>query len=109
MPRFIKFLIGLFKYLKKKKGTKSFFYTNDLRSLIDAIIRELGNTSNNELKKQYVTLMYHLILTPEYKKEKHRAEDIEELFDSLLELEDEEEIDDEIKEYIENIKELQLL
>jgi len=74
MPRFLKFLMGLFKYLKRKKsGEKSFFYTNDLRSLIDAIIRELGNTSNVELKKQYVILMYHLILTPEYKKEKHRA------------------------------------
>jgi hypothetical protein len=51
MPRCIKFLMGLFKYLKKKKGTKSFFYSNDLRSLIDALIRELGNTSNNLLKK----------------------------------------------------------
>jgi uncharacterized protein YerC len=53
--------------------------------------------------------MYHLILTPEYKKEKHRASDIDELFDSLLELEDEEEIDEEIREYIENIKDLELL
>jgi hypothetical protein len=51
MPLCIKFLMGLFKYLKKKKGTKSFFYSNDLRSLIDALIRELGNTSNNLLKK----------------------------------------------------------
>jgi len=47
-PRYNKFLLAIFEYLKEKE-IDSFFYTNDLRALIDILVRELSNTENEEL------------------------------------------------------------
>jgi len=76
----LKLIHNVFEFEKTKE---TFFYTNDLKALLDILIREITNTSSDEIRVMYLNILPALLKTKEYQTIKHRPSDIKQLCDDL--------------------------
>jgi len=65
-----------------------FFYTNDCRALVDIVMREVGNVSDDELRLMYLNVLNELIHTQFYSKEHHRSGEIKEMLNDCQYIDD---------------------
>jgi len=80
LDKTLKFCAEIFRFVKTKN---EFFYSNDLDGLVDIIHREFVNTSELNLKIDYLRVLFDLIQTDEYKKTKKMASEFKEAFEEL--------------------------
>jgi Protein of unknown function (DUF2013). len=80
LDKCLKFISDIFGYDKTRD---EFFYSNDLNSLIDILIREFVNSDTVQLKVGYLDVLKNAIGCKEYQQKKHRVDDIKEIFDEL--------------------------
>ena len=99
----LKFVSDIFSY---EKTRDDFFYSNDLFTLLDIIIREFVNHDDIELKLNYLGALHGLLKCKNYQKTKPRLSDIQEIFDEITYGED---VDQKILDKIEVIKSSGLL
>eukprot|EP01017_Pseudomicrothorax_dubius_P031600 TRINITY_DN4053_c0_g1_i2.p1 TRINITY_DN4053_c0_g1~~TRINITY_DN4053_c0_g1_i2.p1 ORF type:complete len:294 (+),score=82.55 TRINITY_DN4053_c0_g1_i2:156-1037(+) len=66
------------------KPDEGFLYHNDLKALIEILIRELRNTPNMTLKDQTLETIQVLVKTKDYQKEKPHSSDIVDLANELI-------------------------
>ena len=78
--KILKLIIDLYVTLKKT----DFFYINDLKVVIDVIMREVANTSNESLRALYLKSLKGILPSDEYRKNNHRKSDIKTLLDDIL-------------------------
>lgn len=91
---------------ENEKTKESFFYTNDLKALVDILVREISNTSSDEIRMMYLNILPGLLNTKEYQTSKHRAEDIKQMCDDLA---FSEEISEDCRKKVDQILELGVL
>ena len=99
----LKLLKSIFEYPKTKE---SFFYTNDLKALVDILVREVTDTSSDEIRLMYLNIIPGLIQTKEYQNTNHRSADMKQLCDDLS---FSEEVSDDCRKKVEEILNLNVL
>jgi len=77
LDRTLKFVHEVFRFDKTRD---EFFYSNDLNSLIDIVIREFTDCESIDLKVRYLEVLEGIFWTKDYAKGKHRYDDINEIF-----------------------------
>lgn len=80
LEKCLKFVSDIFAYDKTRD---EFFYSNDLNSLIDILIREFVNSDTVQLKVGYLDVLQKAMTCKEYQQKKHRVDDIKEVFDEM--------------------------
>jgi hypothetical protein len=78
--KILRLILDLYVTLKRT----DFFYINDLKVVIDVIMREVANTSNENLRALYIQSLKAILPTDEYRKNNHRKSDIKTLLDDIL-------------------------
>ena len=76
----LKLVSEVFAY---EKTRDDFFYSNDLFTLLDIIIREFVNNDDTDLKLAYLDALEGLITCQNFQKTKPRVSDINEVFDEV--------------------------
>ena len=76
----LKMVYEVFAY---EKTRDDFFYSNDLFTLLDIIIREFVNNDDVTLKLAYLDALKGLIQCQNFQKTKPRVDDINEIFDEV--------------------------
>ena len=99
----LKFVSDVFAFDKTRDD---FFYSNDLFTLLDIILREFVNNGDVEAQLAYLNALHGLIKTNNFQKTKPRASDINEIFDEVIYSGD---ADAKLLEKIEEIKNSNLL
>ncbi|XP_033109564.1 NCK-interacting protein with SH3 domain-like [Anneissia japonica] len=78
----VKFLADIFS----STHTSNIFYTNDMRVLIDIIIRQLTDLcSGDKNRTEYISLVHSILQVTSYSEHRHRRDDLEKCFRSIAE------------------------
>jgi len=76
------------------KETSNIFFTNDLKVLIDIILRQLTDRPHGDkVRTQFLSLFYDMITNSNYKEHRHRNNEFGECFTNIL-VDDENDIED---------------
>ena len=62
---------------------ESFFYTNDMRTLTDVLLREVQQTSDEDLRVMYFEVLKLVIKSTDFKTHRHREADMREVMDVM--------------------------
>ena len=76
LAKSLKFVVDI---LEDPSTKDDFFYTNDLKALMDILLREIANISSDEERLLYLNALGAILNTSFYKKEKHRSGEISDL------------------------------
>jgi len=76
--KLLKFTCDILTYPKTKDD---FFYTNDANEVMNILLREIANTSSDELRRMYLNVLEAMLDTEFYKKERPRSKDIKPVLD----------------------------
>ncbi|GLV41728.1 uncharacterized protein CBL_00341 [Carabus blaptoides fortunei] len=78
-------ILKLFIDMFGKESTASLFYTNDVKVLIDIIVRQLSDLSPGDKKReQYLRLCRRILRNTNYNEHRHRYDDIHKCFTRIL-------------------------
>ncbi|KAL7305713.1 hypothetical protein TKK_0001967 [Trichogramma kaykai] len=77
-------ILKLFIDLFASDDTASLFYTNDIKVLIDIILRQLFDISPGEKRRQYLELCRRVLHTSSYEEHRHRSEDVLKCFTRIF-------------------------
>ncbi|KAF5304952.1 hypothetical protein FQA39_LY09426 [Lamprigera yunnana] len=78
-------LLKLFLDLFSQKSTAKLFYTNDIKVLIDIIVRNISDLSpGDKRRQQYLELCRRVMRTTKYNEHLHRKEDILKCFTRIF-------------------------
>ncbi|XP_060527964.1 NCK-interacting protein with SH3 domain [Cylas formicarius] len=78
-------LLKLFKDLFSRRGTANLFYTNDVKVLIDIIVRNIADLSPGDKKRHdYLELCRRVMRNTNYSEHRHRIEDILKCFTRIF-------------------------
>ncbi|XP_016837235.1 NCK-interacting protein with SH3 domain isoform X1 [Nasonia vitripennis] len=77
-------ILKLFVDLFTSDETASLFYTNDIKVLIDIILRQLFDIAPGEKRRQYLELCRRVLKTAVYEEHKHRCEDVLKCFTRIF-------------------------
>lgn len=69
-------ILKLFIDLFATNETASLFYTNDIKVLIDIILRQLFDIAPGEKRRQYLELCRRVLKTANYDEHRHRSDDV---------------------------------
>lgn len=69
-------VLKMFVDLFSKEITANLFYTNDVKVLIDIILRQLFDISPGDKRRQYLELCRRVLRTSNYNDHRHRSEDV---------------------------------
>ncbi|XP_051169754.1 NCK-interacting protein with SH3 domain isoform X1 [Leptopilina boulardi] len=69
-------VLKMFVDLFSKEVTANLFYTNDVKVLIDIILRQLFDISPGDRRRQYLELCRRVLRTSNYNDHRHRSEDV---------------------------------
>ncbi|XP_014209971.1 NCK-interacting protein with SH3 domain isoform X2 [Copidosoma floridanum] len=77
-------ILKLFIDLFTSDETASLFYTNDIKILIDIILRQLFDISPGDKRRQYLELCRRVLKTANYDEHRHRCEDVLKCFTRIF-------------------------
>jgi hypothetical protein len=103
LTKCLKFISDVFAFDKTRDD---FFYSNDLYTLLDIILREFINHDETETKLAYLNALHGLLRCKNYQKTKPRMSDIQDIFDEVTYTDG---IDSKLLDKIEEIKASNLL
>ncbi|XP_043470394.1 NCK-interacting protein with SH3 domain [Leptopilina heterotoma] len=69
-------VLKMFVDLFSKEITANLFYTNDVKVLLDIILRQLFDISPGDKRRQYLELCRRVLRTSNYNDHRHRSEDV---------------------------------
>ncbi|XP_058802067.1 NCK-interacting protein with SH3 domain isoform X2 [Phymastichus coffea] len=77
-------ILKLFIDLFETDETASLFYTNDIKVLVDIILRQLFDISPGEKRRQYLELCRRVLKTASYDEHQHRCDDVLKCFTRIF-------------------------
>ena len=83
MIKILDFLIRIFLFQRVKGISMTFFYNNDFKVLCDVVLRDMGNTSDEDVREKMLDLTAVIMKCEQYKGEKYRKKEILQLMEEL--------------------------
>jgi len=86
----VKLMRDLLEYSLIHPEIPCFFFSNDVRVLLDIILREISDMDDGDLKLEYIELLYSITRHPLYLEDRMKRTETRALVKSLIETNDQE-------------------